>query len=242
MQMRDFPMLIILLMISSIASSQDVLIKRLELENEKVFLFYELKDTTRGRYYTINVYSSHDNFINPLKNVQGDLGLEMLPGSNRKIEINAKNEFGVNYEGKIAFELRAKLYIPFIRLDKLNQKFKRGKTYELHWTGGRPQNILNFDLLKDGEKIHTFSGIGNTGKYNLILPPDTKPGKNYHFRISDSKNKDEIVNSGKFVIARKFPLLFKAVPMMIVGGALYFVLKPEEDCADCLVDFPNPEN
>ncbi len=239
--MRLFYLSLFVLTMPSIAAiAQDIVIKRMELENEKVFLFYELKDTARSRYYTVNLYSSRDNYINPLQKISGDFGLEIPPGDSRKIEINIKEEFGASFEGKVAFELRAKVYIPFIRLDKLNEKFKRGKPYEIHWSGGRPQNILNFELLKGEEKITSFSGIGNTGKYNLIFPPDTKPGGNYHFRISDSKNKDEIVNTSKFTIARKFPLLFKAVPVMMIGGALYFFLKPKPECEGCLPDFSAP--
>ena|SRR5882762_596961 len=227
---------------SGVVQAQDIIIKRVELENEKVYLFYNLIDSTRGRNYTVNLYSSRDNFINPLQKLQGDVGLEVVPGNDRKIEVNVKEEFGAAFEGKLAFELRAKVYIPFIRLDGFNdyKKFKRGKPYELHWSGGRPQNVLNFELYRGENKITAFTNIANAGKYNLVFPPDTKPGSNYRFRISDSKNRDEIVNTGAFTIARKFPLLLKALPVIAVGGALYFVTKPKPQCEGCLPDFSGP--
>jgi hypothetical protein len=220
--------------------AQELNVKRIELEHENVYLIYDLQDTTRGRYYTINVYSSMDNFINPLKSISGDWGLEVLPGNNRKLVINAKEEFGADLNEKLAFELRAKVYIPFIRLEGFNhfQKFKRVKHYDVHWTGGRSRNILNFELYKGEKKIHTFSGIANQGKYSLLFPANTKPGKNYHFRITDSKNKDEIVITRTFAIRRKVPLIFKAVPAVTAGVVLYILLKPEEDCPECLDDFP----
>ena len=226
------------------SNAQDILIKRVELENEKVYLFYQLKDTTRGRNYTVNLYSSRDNFINPFQKLRGDAGLEVVPGDERKIEVNIKEEFGEGFEGKVAFELRAKVYIPFIRLDGFNdyKKFKRGKPYEIHWSGGRPQNVLNFELYRGENKITAFTNIANAGKYNLVFSPDTKPGSNYRFRISDSKNRDEVVNTGTFTIARKVPLLLKVVPAVAVGSVLYFALKPKPACEGCLVDFPGVPN
>lgn len=222
------------------AAAQEINIKRIELEHEKVYLIYDLQDTTRGRHYTVNLYSSKDNFINPLVNISGDWGLEVLPGNNRKIVINAKQEFGGDLNEKLAFELRGKVYIPFIRLDGFNafQKFKRLKHYDLHWSGGRPQNILNFELYRGEKRVHTFSGIANEGKYSLLFPADTRPGKNYRFRITDSKNKDEIVNTSTFTIRRKIPLIYKAVPAVAAATALYLLVKPEEECPDCIPYFP----
>jgi hypothetical protein len=229
------------------ASAQEVLIKRIELENQKVFVFYELNDSTRDRFYTINLYSSRDNFISPLQKLKGDIGLEVRPGSQRRIEINANEEFGNSFEGKVAFELRAKVYIPFIRLEGFNdyKKFKRGKPYEIHWSGGRPQNVLNFELYNGDTKITSFTNIANAGKYNLIFAPNTKPGKNYRFKISDSKNKDEIINTGTFTIAPKIPLILKTLPVLAIGGALIFLSpRKKSDCEGCLMDFPDvpPDN
>ena len=231
------------LFLSLIASvkAQDLRIKHIDLENENVILYYDLVDTTRGRLYAINVYSSRDNYISPLQHLKGDFGIEVQPGSNRKIEVNIKEEYGPTFDGKLAFEIRAKVYIPFITMEGFNasRKFKKGKVYEIHWTGGRPQNILNFDLYRGENKINSFYNIPNAGKYNLIFPKDTKPGRNYKFRVSDSKNKDEVVNTAPFTITRKVPLVFIIAPAAAVGGALYFVFKPKPACQGCLVDFPN---
>jgi hypothetical protein len=238
-------MVLVLSCLSLLSRAQDMTIKRIELEDSKVFFYYDLADTARGRYYTVNLYSSRDNYLNPLQKLKGDYGLEVLPGSDRVITLDAKEEFGETFNGKLGFELRAKVFIPFIRIEGFNdyKKFKRGKPYEIQWSGGRPQNVLNFELYKGEEKITVFSNIANAGKYNLLFAQDTKPGSDYHFRISDSKNKDEVVNTKEFAISRKVPLVLKAVPVVLVGGALFVLLKPKEECAGCLPDFPtNPEN
>lgn len=222
--------------------AQDLVINRIELEGKKVFIFYNLLDSTRGRHYSVNLYASRDNYLNPLQKISGDAGLDLLPGSNRKIEWNAAEEMGADFEGKVGLELRAKIYIPFIRLEGFEdfKKFKRDKAIELTWTGGRPQNILNFDLYKQGERITTFPNIPNVGNYSLTFPQSIKPGKDYTFRISDTKNKDEVVNTGEFVIVRKIPLLVKAVPVVLIGGVIFWLLQPEEECPGCVADFPAP--
>lgn len=218
-------------------SAQDINIRRVEIENDKVYLYYDLADTAKGRFYTVNLYSSRDNFINPLQRLKGDVGIEVVPGSARKIEINALEEFGAAFTGKVAFELRAKVFIPFIRMEGfVGKKFKRGKPYEIHWTGGRPQNVLNFDLYRGEEKISTFPNIPNAGKYNLVFPTDTKTGSNYHFRVSDSKNRDEVINTSKFSVRRKIPLLYLILPAPVIGVAIFLAQPPEGE--PDIDDFP----
>ncbi len=236
--------LILLGLPASSVVGQDINIKKIELENDKVYLVYDLIDSTQDRVYTIRLYSSHDNFISPLQKATGDLGLEVRPGINRQIEINLMEEYSSDFEGKVAFELRANAYMPFIRLDHFNEykKFKRGKPYEIHWYGGRPQNVLNFDLYKGDTKIQTFANIANRGSYVIIFPPDTKPGKNYWFKISDPHNRDEIVNTKVFAITSKIPLMYKIVPLVIVGTLAYFLLKPKEETTGYLPEFPNNLN
>jgi len=89
--------------------------------------------------------------------------------------------------------VRGRLYIPFIRLDGLNATFRRLVPIEITWTGGTEQNILNFDLYKGDEKIMSFPHIANVGHYKLTIPSSVKPGKNYKLRITDYRNKDQIV-------------------------------------------------
>ena len=55
------------------------------------------------------------------------------------------------------------------------------------------------------------------GHYKLTLPKDVKPGKDYRFRISDTKNKDEVVYTGTFIVKRKTPLIVKILPVVAVG-------------------------
>ena len=221
---------IIIIFITSSSFAQDFNISKVEIDGGKVNVWYNLLDTMRSRVYTISLYSSADDFISPLAKVTGDAGLEVKPGGNRKITWNIIDEFGANFEGDVALEVRGRVYVPFIRLDGLQRSFKRGVAHELTWTGGTQQNILNFDLYKGDHKITSFPNIANVGHYTMVLPKSVKAGKDYRFRIVDSRNKDQVVYTGMFHVKPKFPLLLKIAPAVIVGAGIYLLLpKPNRD-------------
>lgn len=199
--------------------AQQFVIKRIELANQQVIVHYDLLDTVSGRTYSMNVYASNDNFINPLQKIGGDVGLEIKPGNNKNFTWDAKAELGENFSGSISLEIRGKLFIPFIRFAGFDEykAIKRLKPYEITWSGGSPQNILNFDLYKGDRKVATFPNVANVGHYKMTLPKDVKPGKNYRLRISDTKNKEDVVYTGLFTVKRKTPLLLKVLPVLAIG-------------------------
>ena len=80
------------------------------------------------------------------------------------------------------------------------KEFKRKRTYNLTWSGGAPQNILNFDRMKGAKKVISFPNLANVGHHSFEFPVYIKPWKNYHVRISDSKNTDEQVVTTPFRI------------------------------------------
>ena len=221
-------------------NAQQFNIKKVELSADKIFVYYDLLDTVSNHTYTMNLFSSKDNFISPLQKVKGDIGLEVRPGANKKIEWSAKEELGVDFkEGNISLEVKGRLYIPFIRFDGNYETFKRGKKYEITWTGGTQQNILNFDLYQGTKKITSFPNIANVGHYTLVIPNSIKPGKEFRFRISDTRNKDQIVNTKEFSIERRVPLVYKIVPPILVGVGAYLFIKSNQP--EPLEGPPGPE-
>jgi hypothetical protein len=219
-------------LISGVSVAQQFSIKRVEVAGDQINLYYDLLDSIASRTYTITLSSSRDNFITPLQKVKGDLGLEVKPGSNKRIVWNAKEELGPDFDGKVGLEVRGRLYIPFVRLDGLNKTFKRLRPTEMTWTGGTQQNILNFDLYRGEDKITSFPNIANVGHYTMTIPTTVKPGKGYKFKITDSRNKDQIVYSAPFAITRKIPLLLKAIPVVLVGGAAYLLASGNKSPSD----------
>ncbi len=201
--------------------SQSVEIKNIELSEGKVEIAFNLNDSIVGRYYTVRLYSSEDNFLNPLTELSGDVGMEVPPGAYKKVIWHAQKELGSSYNGKIGLELRARVYVPFINVDDFKdiKTMTRHRRQSITWSGGRSSNILNFNLYRKEDKITTFSNIANVGHHDLELPAHIKPGKGYYFLISDIKNKDEVVRTSEFRIKRKVPLLLKVVPVFGIAGA-----------------------
>ena len=211
--------------------SQTVEIVNIGIDDGKVNMLFNIVDTLVGRYYTVRVYSSKDNYLNPLKELSGDVGMEVSPGFGKEIVWDAAKELGSSYDGELSLEIRARVYIPFINVDSFSdiETITRKRKRNITWTGGRASNVLNFDLYREDEKIITFSNVANVGHYLLELPVHTKPGKGYYFIISDSKNKDEVVRTSEFKVKRKTPLLLKKIPILSLGLAAYILFEPEED-------------
>lgn len=214
---------VVLLCVAPFAIHAQILdVKRIELKGDQIQIDYSLQDTVQGRSFIVNLYSSRDNYINPLSRLQGDHGMEVKTGNDKTVIWSAKQELGDKFHGVVSLEVRARVYIPFIRFDNFNT-IKRGKPKEVTWRGGTRQNILNFELYnKKGEKVHVIPNISNSGHTSLFIPTDVRPGKDYKFRIVDGKNKDQVVNSEPFTIKRKIPLLLLAIPVAAVGGAVMF--------------------
>ncbi len=208
-------------MVALSSFGQTVEIKNIALDQGDVFIRYDLLDSIHGRYYTVRIYSSRDDFLNPLIELSGDHGMEISPGSDKTLVWHAKNEFGSGFKEDVGLELRARVYIPFINVDDFNdiKTLTRHRKHSLTWSGGRPSNILNFNLYRGEEKVTTFSNIANVGHTDLELPAHVKPGKGYYFLISDIKNKDEVVKTSPFKIRRKVPLAAKIFPAFLLGGA-----------------------
>ena len=210
--------------------AQDFTIRKVEMTGSNLVLHYDLIDSIANRSYTIYAYSSSDNYINPLTKVSGDVGLEVKPGGNRKIVWRLKEELPADFNGDMVLEVRGKVYIPFVKLDGFDdyKKFKRGKSYKITWTGGRGNSVLNMDLYKGDKKIDSYPNIANVGQYDLTFGK-VKPGKNYKLKVSDSKNKDDVVNTSEFTIKRKTPLGLKLIGLAGVGYLVTLLIPDAEE-------------
>ncbi|HEX8060707.1 MAG TPA: hypothetical protein VF473_07205 [Cyclobacteriaceae bacterium] len=213
------------LIVCTAARAQDVAINTIEVNSSQIIVHYDLLDTTKNRTYTVFVYSSLDNFLAPLKKISGDAGLEVKPGPNKRIVWDSKEELGPMFNSGFQLEVRGNVYVPFIQFEGFNavKVRKRAVPFLVKWFGGTRQNILNFELYKGEKLVYSFPNVPNTYEYKLVIPVSVKPGKGYHLKVSDTKNKDQVVNTGEFAIKRKYSLALKAVPVVLVGGAVYFL-------------------
>ena len=212
------------------AQAQEFNVKRIESQQGKVTIYYDLTDSL-GRNYTVRLYHSGDNFLTAAEKLSGDVGVDVKSGKDRKIIWDLNKEFSEGYEGRVSMEIRGRVYIPFVRFEKFedDQRIKRGVPYEMTWTGGNTQNLLDFELYKGEKKILTIPNVPNVGRHKITLPKSVKPGKDYRFKITDARNKDDVVYTGNFVVKPRIPFILKALPVLAVGAAIYFVTKPKGD-------------
>jgi hypothetical protein len=225
---------VILLCPSCFTCAQEIVIRQVELNNGNVILHYDLTDDNPEHNYTLRLYSSKDNFIQPLTKVTGDIGVNVPVGGNKQVTWNAREELDSGFNGNITMELKGQVYIPFITISHFEDygTFKRGKPYDLTWSGGRGDNVLNFDLYRGNEKIWTQPNVANSGNLTLVIPTNVKPGKKYLFRISDAHNPDEVVYTIEFSVKRKVPLGVKLGAGLVVAAgaaAIYSQLQPKSE-------------
>lgn len=201
--------------------AQTVTISKVELAGDKIIVYYKLENSNPSTNFLLNLYGSNDNFAAPLAKVTGDIGSEVKPGLNRKVEWNIRQEYG-NYKGKLALELRGKVYVPFVKLQNfmMAASYKRGKIHDVLWTPGNADPI-NVELFKGNERVQGSMSQPNNGAFGLNIPGNTKTGSDYRLKISSAKNNEEIIYSPYFKIKPKIPFVLKAfVPLALAGGAI----------------------
>jgi len=213
--------LIVVLLLAAIAAhAQRASIKRVELAGEKIIVHYDLEDSNPANEYQISLYSSQSNFATALTKVRGDVGNEIKPGSNKKIEWSIREELGP-YKGKISLEIRGRMFVPVAKINSISEgdKFKRGKNHSVTWKPGN-SNPVTIELMKGDQSINTQNSQPNTGTFSLYIPPNTMVGKDYTIRITDTKDTENVARSQPFTVTRKVPLLLKVLPIVAVGGAV----------------------
>lgn len=218
--------------------AQKLAISDVQLAQGNVIITYELNDENIDRRYALHLYTSNDNYIQPLQLVSGDIGIDIAVGGNKKIIWKAKEELGADFVGDLAIELKGSVYVPFIYLDGFDDYkiLKRGKPYDITWTGGRGDNVLSFELYRDDLKVKVFEERPNVGNSSIVITTDIKPGKNYRFKISDSRNKDEVIFTNYFRVKRKFPLALKLG--LIAGVGTLIATMTQGDTTEPIIEAP----
>jgi hypothetical protein len=205
--------------------AQKLTITRIDLSKEKVIVYYALEDTNPNHNYKVSLYSSKDNFVAPLVKVTGDVGPEVKPGAVRRIEWNVNQELG-EFKGTISVEVRAGVFVPFVSLNAFNAKikYKRGKTYPLLWTSGNMGGQIDIDLYYGQNRVDTDRGVPNSGKYEYSIPGGVRPGSNYRLRFTNTRNRDEFIDSPSFSIVPKYPTALKAGGLLLIAGGVWFII------------------
>jgi hypothetical protein len=217
---------------ASAAFAQSIAIKKVELAGELIIVHYDLEDSNPNNEYLVNLYSSKDNYFAALTKVSGDVGMEVKPGLDKKITWKIRDEYG-GYKGKIALEIRGKVYIPFVKLTGFDatKKYKKGNTYNITWKANA-SNPVNIELYKGGERVASELNQPNNGSHTLFIPKHAKNGKDYRLKISDTRNTDEVIYTDYFKVVPKVPMIAKIGAGVVVVGALVFVLTQKKSPSD----------
>jgi len=210
-------------LVSTSAWAQTVSINNVELAGDKVIVHYNLQDSNPGNEYQLALYCSNDNYRSPLTKVSGNIGNEVKLGADNKIEWKIVEEYGA-FKGKIALEIRGKVYVPFVKLQNFDvaKKYKRGKAIDIGWKAGAT-NAINIELMKGSQRVVGENNLQNNGTHTLYIPANAKTGTDYRLRITDTKTSD-VVYTSNFGVKPKIPLLLKLLPVLVIGGGAAAVL------------------
>jgi hypothetical protein len=218
--LRKLFWLIALMTITFNLAAQKVNIQWVQIIGDKIIVHYDLEDTNPNHEYTISLLSSKDNFAAPLTKVTGDVGNEVRPGTNKKITWDITKELGF-YKGDLELEIKGKFYLPFLKLTNFDssKKYKKGKNYPLVWSSGNMSGQIDIELYNGQDRVHRESNVANSGKYDFLIPNTIKPGSDYRFKFTNTKNRDEVIYSDSFKVGAKIPLAMKIGGIAVIGGA-----------------------
>lgn len=224
---RIIQLLSMIWLVPYFGNGQEVQITNIQMKGSDVVLTYNLIDERIDRSYSIHLYTSIDNFIQPVEKVVGDVGVDIPVGANKTITWHAQEELGPDFNQGIKLEVKGQIYVPFIELDGIEKGMvlKRGKLTDFRWTGGRGDNILTVDLYQGDKLIRGLGELPNTGNAMMKVPSNVKPGNGYRWKVSDERNRDEVVYSPTFGVKRKFPLLIKIGGGIALGTFGYYLVK-----------------
>lgn len=194
-----------------------------QADGDRVIITYDLEAPDDKQSFKVELYSSHDNYRNPLRYLQGDYGDNVLPGKNKRIEWNVKSELNT-YQGNVTFEVRATVVMPSLSFTNptAGTKFKRGKAYTIAWEGSGVNENSKVQLYNNGVVSQTIGQAGNDRRVTWVVPDGMSIGKNYSIRLVNGI--EEIASSPEFSIVRKIPIGLKIVPVIAVGAVTYLIL------------------
>jgi hypothetical protein len=223
--MKKTFILLCVCLVPTFLSAQKIVLSRIDLEMDKLVVYFSLDDTNPNHTYQIALYSSKDNFATPLTKVTGDVGTEVKAGSEMKIRWNMSQELGA-YKGDLSVEVRARVFIPFVKLTSFDtsRKYKRGKTYPLLWSSGNMGGQIDIDLFEGQNRVDGDRNVPNTGKYEFAISGSVKPGKDYRLKFTNTRNRDEYIYSQPFRVVPKVPFALKAGGVALVAAGVYFLL------------------
>lgn len=187
-----------------------------EAQGPVIVITYDLRAADPSDTYNITITSSATGFKTALRQVSGDVGKGVKPGSGKKITWQAQAEL-IKFKGEISFEVQGEVIAALAFSPPLNS-VKRGTSQLIRWRGGDSKQDVRVELLKDGAVSATLGTVQNAGSYSWAIPSNQKPGT-YGLRLTNGR---ETVTQD-VTIKHKVPTLVKVIPVVAVGAAVAVV-------------------
>ncbi|PIB36343.1 hypothetical protein BFP72_13530 [Reichenbachiella sp. 5M10] len=225
--LRTFTVLLIstLFLIITDAQGQSLENVQVQVDGDDINVSFDLVyKTSLQEKYDIEIYSSRDNYTEPLKIKEGEL--KDVPALNRRhtFILDGMENFA-EFKGEIDFQIIATMVYSPVIIDRPfeSQSYKRGRMVEVKWHGGIENETFAVELFKNGVKMETLEENNQYGSYNWAMSSKQKKGK-YQFAIQSEKNMQNKVLTPEFKVKSKVPFIVKALPVLAAGAAAYFIL------------------
>jgi len=192
-------------------------------------VYYSLEGEKPGDRYQVDLYCSIDGFTEPLTNVTGEVGDNVLAGNDKKILWVIDNEARLS-KTELKFEVRAKLFNPLIKINDLTagKVFKIGKTYSLSWQSLKKLDKLKITLYNGRKRMWTEAVTETRKEYNWAIPKTVKPGDYYRFKFSNNNDSTDVLYSPIFRIKQRMSPISKIACGATIGIVTYFILNSKK--------------
>jgi len=205
---------------------------RTQKDEDKIIIIYDLESIDQGDKVIVSIFSSLDNFVLPLTDVSGDLGI-VSPGPNKRIVWKVGEKIANDFQG-ISFRFKQEKFIGWKILNTTSTNFTRGKSNMIRWEGGNTNDIVTIQLVKPGLEVQDLLQTKNKGLFTWNTPKDFKPGNGYAIRISSGENSIE----HRFSVKRKVPIGYFGIPVGL--AAILVVVLGNSGGSNDLPDAPLP--
>ncbi len=231
--------LILSLTLSSTVSAQRLANISAIFDDEKVLITYDLLAEHADDKFSVQVYSSHDNFQSPLSLLVGDAGENIIPGNTRRITWDAKRSLPTDFTGVITFKIKARTLVALHHPMRLELKplhstsYKKGGRLNIEWNGGKQGELIAIELLKGNNVIKKIADVENNNVYSWSISAREKKSSGYSLRITKVADQNVSATSQTFRITPKIQTWIKLTPLIIIGGVVAILAsKPDEEEPD----------
>jgi len=220
--LRILPLLLVFAF--SLSYSQTIENLTYKVEGNQIRISYDLIGDA-GELYEVTIYSSADNFTDPITSANGDIGQDVSPGRGKTVMWDAKSDLG-EFRGSLSLNVKAELitFVNFLSIAE-GQKIKKGSNYEILWEGG-PRGNIKLELYNGATKVSDLGETINSGKYTWAIPKSAESGKTFRIRASSG---ERAAFSPEFKISGKVPVWMIAAPVAAVGAVVAVILLTKKD-------------